>query len=52
MMAKQSAAARYDAGNLAAARIVLADVDLYGGEGAGLVIWARLVLEWRAEAAV
>ncbi|MGB7720894.1 MAG: hypothetical protein WBL65_13395 [Bryobacteraceae bacterium] len=39
------AAERYDAGNLAAARLILADVDQHGGAGAGLVIWAALVLE-------
>jgi hypothetical protein len=33
----------YDAPNLQAARIILADVERYGGEGAGLVVWARAV---------
>jgi hypothetical protein len=34
--------------NIEAARIILRNVDRYGGEGAGLVRWARLTLA-RAE---
>jgi hypothetical protein len=36
---------RYQADNLAAARLILRDIARYGGEEAGLVVWARLVLE-------
>jgi hypothetical protein len=33
----------FDAGNLQSARLVLADVERFGGEDAGLVQWARTV---------
>jgi hypothetical protein len=39
----KKAGAAYDAGNRIAARIVLSDIARYGGEQAGLVIWARLI---------
>lgn len=35
---------RYERGNVEVARIVLSDVEAYGGESSGLAIWARLVL--------
>jgi hypothetical protein len=38
----------YDADNLFCARHILAAVDAHGGEGAGVVLWARLVLSKRA----
>jgi hypothetical protein len=34
----------FDADNLAAARIILADVEKYGGKGSLMAIWARIVL--------
>ncbi len=34
----------YDVGNLASARIIMADPDKYGGETSGLVIWARMAI--------
>jgi hypothetical protein len=34
---------RQHAANLAAASIILGDVERYGGESAGLVIWARMI---------
>lgn len=36
---------RYTADNRAAALVVVADVERRGGEGSGLVRWARMVLE-------
>jgi hypothetical protein len=36
----------YDEANLRSARIVLENVQRFGGEGAGLVRWARAVI-WR-----
>jgi hypothetical protein len=30
--------------NLVAAKIILGDITRYGGESAGLVIWARMVI--------
>ncbi len=35
--------ARFERENIEAARIILRDVNRYGGESAGLVIWARMV---------
>ena len=40
--------ATYQQANEQAAHIVLQDVAKYGGEGAGLVIWAHMILQ-RAE---
>jgi hypothetical protein len=37
--------AGYQQANEQAAGIVLQDIAKYGGEGAGLVIWARMVLQ-------
>ncbi len=37
-----SRAADYDRRNLESANLILADVERYGGETAGLVIWARM----------
>ena len=34
----------YDDANETAARVILADVERYGGEGSLAVIWARLFL--------
>lgn len=34
-----------ETGNLDSARAILADVERYGGESAGLVQWAQLVLD-------
>lgn len=31
--------------NITAARLIVGESERYGGEGAGLVIWARLVIE-------
>lgn len=39
---------RFDRENLQAARIILCDVDRYGGNDSGLVRWARMALA-RAE---
>jgi hypothetical protein len=36
---------RYETENLEAARIIASDPDRYGGEGSGLLIWAKLTLE-------
>jgi hypothetical protein len=36
---------KYRASNLQAALVILEDVARYGGEEAGLVQWARLVVE-------
>ena len=41
--AVRSAREGYNASNLLAARLVLADIARYGGEQAGLVVWARLI---------
>ena len=35
--------------NSAAARIILADVERHGGEGAGLVLWARRATQRETE---
>jgi hypothetical protein len=35
----------FEAGNRAAAEIILADVAKHGGEGALVVLWARRVLQ-------
>jgi hypothetical protein len=40
----QRKAELYCAGNLAAARIILSDIDRYGGEESLMVRWARLVM--------
>jgi hypothetical protein len=40
----KSVAASYDENNLRTAREVLADPDAWGGEGSGMVDWARRVL--------
>jgi hypothetical protein len=45
MIARQTAAARYDQQNELCARLILSDLQRFGGDGAGLVVWARLVLE-------
>jgi hypothetical protein len=34
----------YDKQNLQAAEIILTNIEKYGGEGAGLVLWARAFL--------
>jgi hypothetical protein len=39
----------YAQANLEAARVILADIERYGGESAGLVQWARLIVK-RTEA--
>jgi hypothetical protein len=41
----RSARQGFDRGNRLAAMLVLADVQRYGGEGAGLVRWARAVIQ-------
>ena len=43
MTDSQRARRAYAADNEQAAHIVLQDVAKYGGEGAGLVIWARMI---------
>jgi hypothetical protein len=48
MTDSQRARRAYAADNEQAAHIVLQDVVRYGGEGAGLVIWAHMILQ-RAE---
>jgi hypothetical protein len=45
MTARQTAAARYDQQNELCARIILADVERFGGPDSLMVIWARLVVE-------
>jgi hypothetical protein len=45
MMARQTAAARYDAGNLAAALAILENPERYGGPDSLMVRWAVLVVE-------
>jgi hypothetical protein len=37
-----------DRANFEAARAILENVDYYGGPGAGLVVWARTIIEARA----
>jgi hypothetical protein len=44
MTEPQKARRQYMAGNQPAAQIILAHVAKYGGEQAGLVIWARAVM--------
>ncbi len=44
MMARQTAAARYDVDNMAAARLILAHIDHHGGPDSLMVRWARLVV--------
>lgn len=39
----------YATNNAVAARVILEDVERYGGETAGLVIWARMVLAAQAK---
>jgi hypothetical protein len=48
-MKPKRAADQYRRANLEAARIIVADVQRYGGESAGLVRWARLFVS-RVEA--
>lgn len=38
-------AAEFDRRNLESAKLILADVERYGGETAGLVIWARMAVQ-------
>jgi hypothetical protein len=45
MTDSQRARQSYAASNEQSARIILADIGKYGGEGAGLVHWARLVIQ-------
>jgi hypothetical protein len=40
-----SRSANYDQRNLESAKIILSDVAKYGGETAGLVIWARMAIK-------
>lgn len=40
----KSAVRGYDIGNLASAKIIVSDPGKFGGEPAGLVIWARAAL--------
>ena len=40
---------RYNAEKIAAANVVLADIEKYGGETAGVVLSARIVLRNEAE---
>jgi hypothetical protein len=40
---------KFQQGNIEAARIILRDVDRFGGETAGLVRWARRTLARHAE---
>jgi hypothetical protein len=42
-------AERYREQNLEAAKIILGDIGKYGGESAGLIIWARLTMRYEAE---
>jgi len=35
---------RYERENVAAANLILADIEAFGGESAGVVIWARLTV--------
>ena len=42
-------ASKFGGQNLAAARAILEDPEKHGGEGAGLVVWARLTLRHEAE---
>ena len=43
--AARSAREGFAAANTRAAAVILADIERYGGEGAGLVQWARLLIE-------
>lgn len=36
---------KHDANNLVAAEIILGDIDKYGGEGSGLVLWCDVFLK-------
>jgi len=45
MRAKNDRLAAFDEANFEAARLILADVERHGGDDAGLVRWARLVVE-------
>ncbi len=36
---------RYQVGNRAAARLILADVERYGGPGSLMVQWARMTMK-------
>jgi hypothetical protein len=40
---------RFERENIEAAEIILRNVGRYGGEGAGVVLWARLVLSHDVE---
>ena len=42
---RHSAAERHAEANRECAEVILADVERYGGEGGGLVEWARTVLQ-------
>jgi hypothetical protein len=44
MATVKSVRAMYDQQNEACARLILQDLERYGGEGAGAVVWARLCL--------
>jgi len=50
MNARQKMVDKYEADNETAALLILADIRKHGGEQAGLVQWARLVLEKREAA--
>jgi len=44
MKSPRRAIAQFDRENQESARIILADVPRYGGEGSGAVLWARAFL--------
>lgn len=43
MMTVRQASAAYSAGNKMASMLILANIARFGGEQAGLVVWARLI---------
>jgi hypothetical protein len=45
----QTAREQFEAGNLAASRLILSDVAKYGDESAGLVVWARTFMRKHLE---
>ena len=45
MSTAKRAADRYRAANETCARVILADIQRYGGPGSLMAIWARLVIE-------